>query len=134
MHVLMAVQMGRLEPGPYHALDLRVQLAANFRRARPPESPDELAIRDGKPSVRADQARNLFGRTQRPFASDEGQMHAHVQIGACPQNPHGMIEGLAAGHDGGAGDDPLFVGLFDAAVDVFVETQVIRVDDEPARG
>ena len=87
-----------------------------------------------EPPVHADQAWNLPGRTKRPFASNEGQMYAHVQIGACPQNLHGMIERLAAGHDGGAGDDALPVRLFDAAVDVLMEPQIIRIDNEPALG
>ena len=132
MHVLMSVKVRRLEPSLYHTLDLRVQLTANFRRAHLQDPDGELAIRVRESAVRSNQARNLLGRRKGPFPSDQGQMHAHVEVRTVSQHVQRMIECLTAGHDGRAGHDALPVRLLNTAVDILMEPQIVGVHDESA--
>jgi hypothetical protein len=139
MNVAMAVDadVKGLQGSP-HPLDLGVQLGSHLM-AEPGSTPRHEQIQQQEaeeallePSPFVDQQGQLLLWTE-AATLHQIQMDRPGQLRKLLQPLHGVPESLSVGHDAGAPDTALPVGLDDPVRNTAADPQVIGVDDHPHR-
>jgi hypothetical protein len=107
MDVLVAVQVGRREPGIENFPTLSRKLSAHFTRIDPAgEVPDRESVGVFQESaLPTDERWNLLGGENRSFL-DEGEVDAEIESGIGPRELYRVVEFAAYGHDRGRREDP----------------------------
>jgi hypothetical protein len=140
-----AVLFGKARHGVEHRrqqMRMFVRIEVRGAQARVQDAPylrrqflvDGDAAERHRPHQFGDARRQTLSRMRNRFALNQHQVAANIQAGGCVRQPDGIVERRSVGHERGGAENAALEGFHDPGVHVAGESEIVRVDDEPARG
>jgi hypothetical protein len=128
--VLVGVKVRRIDAGCAYFQDLSAQFPFDFFGADHSrgETRHEASKRIGEAAVFGGERRNFFERSN-CFSTYENQVAANSKARIEFRKFDGVIEGGAAGHQGGAGEDSFAMGSDNSFIYSAGEAEVVGVKD-----